>query len=311
MYSVAKQTRHQEPDNSALDGSRAKKAANHMSRLLYPYAASRELSLSTDHRGLLSDKKFTAAVLDEIGKMIVQKGIETLSFDVFDTALLRAPHCEATRFYTVAEQFAKQHKTITATDALVARAMAARAAYTFANAAPDGTREGTMSTIAEITCSELCLPKFAGEYIKTELAFEEKHLTPNPLVVAIINTYPSLRTIFLSDMYLESRHIKKLLQEQFGKMVEVISSADGYGSKRCGGLYGHAATALGIDLTRTLHFGDSLESDFRQAKRNGLHAYYLPLADTERNTRRACYGALGSKLAPAGVGLQSVMSFNC
>ena len=310
MYSVTQQAGGPSgPD--AKNGPSIEKA-NSMSRVFHPYAAAHELRVADDYRSLLADKDFIKRVIREVGALIEERGITTLSFDVFDTALMRSTHSEARRFHAVANQFAEKNKNrFTATDALVARAMAARAAYTFANAADDGTREGTMTMIAKITCAELGVPNMTNEYIKTELAFEQQHLSVNTLIVSIISAFPSVRTIFLSDMYLESPYIKKLLQKSFGRSTEVVSSADGFGSKRCGGLFGFAAKHFDLNPSNVLHFGDSLESDFRQAKRHGMQAYFLPISDAERTARKDCYRSLGTQLAPSGIKLESFLSFNC
>lgn len=282
------------------------------SQLIHPYQVSRTLRLATDHRALCADPAFIASFIDEVGALVERKQLRALSFDVFDTALLRAPHSEAHRFHTVSRQFAQRHADrFSVADALVARASAARAAYAMATPAADGTREGTLDQIAALTCDQLGCAELAADYIATELACEEANLAPNPLMLGLLRAWPEMPVIFLSDMYLGAPRIAPLLQRHYGADVRVMSSADGAGSKRQGGLYQHAATVLGLHGSQILHFGDSLESDFRQAKRNGWNAFYLPLPDAERHARQQCHAVLASTIADSGVALDALLSFNC
>ncbi|MCC6071285.1 hypothetical protein ACFSQU_17250 [Massilia sp. GCM10020059] len=311
MYSPTKTraTKNSEPAAVAEQASSAQQPAT---QVIYPFEVSHELRTATDYRALSSDKKFIRKLIGEVSALIARNNIEVFSFDVFDTALMRNKHSEARRFYTVSENFARKNEgKFSVEDALVARALAARAAYTFATPAPDGTCEGSLALISSLTCSQLGVPAMSGDYVKTEFAFEKEHLTVNPMIVEIIRAFPSVKCIFLSDMYLESPLIKRLLQNGYGKSISVLSSADGRGSKRCGGLYGIAADQLGLPGERILHFGDSLESDYRQAKRNGWNAFYLPISDTERAERLKCHESLTTSLTYDGVALSGLLRFNC
>ncbi len=280
--------------------------------VFHPYPVARTLRLAADYRTIVKDPEFTAALIGQVRDLLARKTIRALSFDVFDTAMMRRQQSEATRFHTISMQFAQgKEARFSAHDALIARNRAARAAYTFGHMAPDGTREGKLAAIATLTCSQLGHPALAEEYIATELAFEAAHLVPNPLILALVQALPALPCIFLSDMYLNAAQIAPLLRPSFGTDVRVLSSADGMGSKRCGGMYPMAAASLGLDGGHILHFGDSLESDYRQAKRQGWQAFYLPLPDAERAARLQCHANLAASLAADGLGPDALLPFNC
>ena len=282
------------------------------SRVFRPWPVVRALQRADDYRALLQQEAVIAQVLAEVADRVARQRITALSFDVFDTALMRRPESEARRFFDAGARFAKQCKqAFSATDALLARAMAAKAAYRFANAAIDGTREGRLALIANIACNQLQLAGKESAYQQNELAYEQDNLTPNPLVQAIIAHFPQLPTLFLSDMYLESAQIEPLLARHFKGAFTVYSSADGHGSKRSGGLYLHMLTEQQWRADQVLHFGDNLHSDFQMAKTCGLAGYYLPLADAERLARRQCYDSLAAELAEQGLLLADILPFNC
>ncbi len=286
--------------------------ATQATHIIYPYRVSRDLRLAADYRALCADSAFAARFIDEVSSMVERKQVKAFSFDVFDTSLMRRPHSEARRFHTVSKRFSERHAgKFTLEDVLVARATAARALYTFALPASDGTREGTLDRIAALACSQLGHPALASDYIDTELAFELESLDPNPMILALLKAFPAMPVIFLSDMYIGAAGIAGLLQRAYGAGVAVISSADGHGSKRAGGLYDHASALLGIDGANLLHVGDSLESDYRQAKRKGWNAFYLPLSEVERAARKQCHVALAASVAERGVDLDALLSFNC
>lgn len=284
--------------------------AQRNSEIHFASPAARMLRFSTDHRAELASDALHEALLAEAGRIVAANDIEVLSFDVFDTALLRAPHCEARRFYEVSGIFAGQQQRFGAEDAFISRVEAARAAYAMAIPAADGTREGRLPGIASLVCEQLLVPGQVQQYLDTELAYEKKHLVANPLVKKLIADFPHLRVVFISDMYLDAAAIRALLADAYGE-VEVYSSADGKGSKRSGGLFEHVAKETGIALGRFLHAGDSLEGDFRAIRKLGGHSLYLPLPEAERKTREACYGSLRDELAATGIDLPSLLTFNC
>lgn len=79
----------------------------------------------------------------------------------------------------------------------------------------------------------------------------------------------------LSDFYLESGDLKKLLMQMGVNAVEKIYvSADFKKSKYTGELYPCICKELGIKENEALMIGDNKVSDYHNAKRNGWDAYY-------------------------------------
>ena len=283
--------------------------ANRSSEIIFASPLSRTLRFSKNFRDDLATDTVYNLARDEINSIISSREIKVLSFDVFDTALVRGPQCEARRFFEVSRAFAAGQKFSTE-DAFISRIAAAKAAYSITTAADDGTREGTFSIIASLVCDQLQVPEMSEQYLAFELAYEARTLTPNPLIAKIIRDYPHLSIVFISDMYFGSECIKAMLSDAYGE-VEIYSSADGNGSKRSGGLLKYVSQHTGISLQNFLHFGDSLEGDFRAIRKLGGNSMYLPLPDAERRAREECYLSLEAQLAPSGLHLPSRLSFNC
>lgn len=270
-----------------------------------------------DHRAFLADPDQVARLADGIAETAIAAQAEIVSWDVFDTALLREPMSEARRFHVMGAAFSERMTatgrapSFTAEDALLARAEAARASYRMA-LPRHGNREGTLGEIARIACSLLRCDGRADDYVRSELEAEAARLQPNPVITAVAERLPSVRTIFVSDMYLEGRHILDLVCAKFPQLeiFELFSSADGKGSKRSGGIFASVEASLGVPGQRFLHLGDSLHSDFRMPRKHGWNSLYLPLPEVEHAARRACYDALCDELAACGVDLAKYLHFN-
>lgn len=246
--------------------------------------------------GLLSfygNPDHRAELLDTIDRVVSSHSVALLSIDVFDTALLRSTRSELGRFWSLSKRLQSTRPIASsapesgAEDALIARIAAMRATYGMRRYAPLGG-DPTLDTIAGTVCSLLNRPDLKEHYVRTELECETADVTLNPLIAEISERFPTLRTIFLSDMYLDSRQIGEILKakSQNRSHPTIFSSADGHGSKIGGGLFDHVARTLRIEPKRALHIGDDLEHDYRAAKRCGWQALYLPLPDQELHERR-------------------------
>ncbi len=258
---------------------------------LEPYLSIQKAA--TGLRSFYADPANRAQILEAIGRIIAAHKITLLSIDVFDTALLRSQGSELGRFWSLSKRF---HESIpechtgpdlTAEDALLVRIAAMRATYGMQRQSVIGC-DPSHDDIAGTVCSLLSRPDLTEHYAQTEVECEIEDVSLNPLIPEIRERFPSLRTVFLSDMYLDSLQIGHILaaKNHSGYRPRIYSSADGNGSKIGGGLFDHVARTLGVQPNRALHIGDHLEHDYRGAKRLGWHALHLPLPDKEFHERR-------------------------
>lgn len=236
----------------------------------------------------------SSIVFEIISKVIKNKKLDVISFDVFDTLLIRESKCELERFEEISSLFyskiSNTVRNVSATDLFLARVCAAKINYSCSNFI-QGTGEASFIDIASTVCRMLNIESYTDTYIENEIAYEEKAVTLNPLVNRIMNEFPLCKYILTSDMYLNSRTIHSLVSKFIdpGKIGEVFSSADGFGSKRCGDLFNYVSKTINVVGTQILHIGDSFVSDFQMPRAHGWNSIYLPIPDYEKRIRTDGY----------------------
>jgi hypothetical protein len=273
--------------------------------------------VTTDHRKFLMSDPELNKLADAVATRADDCGARMLSWDVFDTALLREPKCEGRRFFDMATTFSARMNEEASVpdfapiDALLARAEAARASYRMARP-KHGNREGTLTEIAQVACTLLRCPDYVETYIETELSVEVKSLTCNPLLPAVAARLPDVEMMFVSDMYIEGPRIQSIVSAKFPDLdvTKLLSSADGLGSKRGGGVFTNLEKQTGLDGADILHLGDSLHSDFRMPREHGWNSLYLPLPQAERDARKDCFEALCRDVAEHDITLNNYLHFN-
>ena len=80
------------------------------------------------------------------------------------------------------------------------------------------------------------------------------------------------KIIAISDMYIDGSNLKKLLEKNDIFVEKCFSSSDYNATKSSGKLYKKVLKDLNIKPNQIIHIGDSLKSDFIQAKRNKINA---------------------------------------
>ena len=276
-----------------------------------------DLQKTNDVRTFYSEARRSEAIVKAIYKAAASNKVQVISFDVFDTVLLRECKSEARRFWEISERFVTQCRKVSRLvdfepeDAFLARVMAARAAYSISRSVA-GNQEGRFGDIARITCDLLGQPELTPTYIANELAYEVGALVVNPLFKMVADALPRTRVIFVSDMYLEGDKVTHLLTKKFGHGLagRVYSSADGFGSKRTGGIYKYLQDALNLTGDKILHIGDNFHSDFQMPKARGWNSFYLPLPDNEKQKRWKCYEVSKNRFAQSGITLEKYLQFN-
>lgn len=254
------------------------------------------LARSNGHDAFYDAPDNCSLILEAINTIVADRRVSLLSVDMFDTALLRSQRCELERFRSASVRFHEQasHRKscpgFSAEDAFLARLTAARAAYDMRR--PGETdRDPGLEKIAKTVCALLGRPDLAEAYVKNEIASEIEDVRVNPLLRHLRQRFPGLRTIFLSDTYLEGIHIRRIFaaRSRTRGRPKIISSADGFGSKEAGTLFAHVERTLGIEPGEALHIGDNLDTDYLSPKRRGWNALHLPLPKADLSARRASF----------------------
>lgn len=214
--------------------------------------------------------------------------IKILSFDVFDTLLLRNSKYEPYRYLEMSARvkeflMAKDIRDIPLEEIYGARLTAFHVCYRTVSQ-NCRVKEGRLIDVLSLMAKILNLDRWViPELIKIELAYETENLRVNSVLQAFLKI-PEIQNkpvIFISDMYMSGEHIYQLVNQAYPnlKLAKYYSSADYSLTKLSGFLYNFVARDLKLDCSQILHLGDNLKGDVQQAKVQGLKAIHLPIPD--------------------------------
>ena len=214
--------------------------------------------------------------------------IKILSFDVFDTLLLRNSKYEPHRYLEMSEKvreflIARDLQNISIEEIYGARLTAFRVCYRTVSQ-NCRVKEGRLIDVLSLMAKILNLDKWViPELIKIELAYESENLRVNPFLEAFFRI-PEIKTkqiIFISDMYMSGEHINQLVKQSYPdlKLAKYYSSADCGLTKLSGFLYNFVARDLKIERSQILHMGDNLQGDVQQAKAQDIKSIHLPIPE--------------------------------
>lgn len=206
-----------------------------------------------------------------------------VSFDLFDTLLLRGTRPELQRFGDFARA---QHGALMAAglaspgaEALYrGRLRAHKAAYDRVRHAAVG--EARHADILAELCRLCALPPDGAAILaEAELECERRVLRPNrPLLAVLRQVRARRRVVIASDMYLSAAQIGRLIgwiaPDLAGVPLHV--SSDAGASKRRGDLFAAVAAAESVTPAALLHVGDDAVHDVAQARAAGCQALHLP-----------------------------------
>ena len=222
--------------------------------------------------------------------------VDVVSFDLFDTLLVRRTHdpdlikIPVAHFISElakAEGFNMDWRDVQVKRDECERAMRAKTGETYAD-------------------HEACYPVFMGQVFEEifpgkadqrlldrvteyELAMENTMLVPRTEIVQWIKrlTASGKRVLVISDMYLPAQSLEVLLDHAgvLDHLEAVISSADSFLAKASGEAYPYIAEQYQLDVNRWMHIGDNPISDGFRACEKGIRS--LLLQDPEEYRRRA------------------------
>ena len=130
------------------------------------------------------------------------------------------------------------------------------------------------------------LPAELAEY---ELSVEIARTYRDPDILDFLAKYPAEKTIFLSDFYMNSKMLGRLLAaHQLDDVISGgISSCDVNRNKRSGNLFKHVQSTLNVDGARHIHVGDNEWSDVDSPGKFGIEAVrFLPSVEHEKRISR-------------------------
>ena len=236
---------------------------------------------------------------EEILKKIEELDIEVLSYDVFDTYLLRNNKPEALRFFELSGNILDKLTSIypndtrisslTVEDLCEGRVFGMKMSYR-TRPLKDGCGEGHLSEVLSAQCAFLGLNVECRQIMyKEEVLYESKNLFRNILLDRVAEKFREKggRVVFISDMYLPADAISEIAYNVAGKKMydRLYSSADEVVSKRCGKIFKKIERDMGVEGKRFLHIGDSLRGDVVCPREAGWNSMLFPVSRLEMMER--------------------------
>lgn len=203
---------------------------------------------------------------EHIKEMIRQPGIRVVSFDIFDTLLVRP----ALRPKDIFHVLAKKVDAALGVDFINMRWNAE---------AQLGKPHADIRDIYEHMARRHGLDaRTANALLEEEIRCEQTLLTPRPDIKALYDEAMRLgkRVIAVSDMYLPGDILDGILKKKGCPVAAVYVSCD-YGARKSdGALYDVVLDAEGVHPSEILHVGDNRRSDYLEASKKGITAVWHP-----------------------------------
>ena len=241
----------------------------------------------------MKEKGDDRVTTEEIKAAIGDAGIKAVSFDIFDTLLLRP-------FYTPTDLFELLDVRVTellgAIDRIDFKQHRMEAEHIARrSSASRGREEVTLAEIYQVVAELLGLTEEQTELIKSwekdwELRFCRRRNFAGQLF-ALAKT-SGKKVLITSDMYLPREVIEELLQRNgCGGFDRLYLSSEVGLAKATGHLYEYLVKDLALPPEQILHIGDNETADVRRAREQGLRALLLPkCTDMLMNAVPGSYG---------------------
>lgn len=197
------------------------------------------------------------------------QGVELVTFDIFDTLVLRSCQEPAAIFDIVEERWNKEHEDMPIAGFRAKRMDAERKARLAAGSSVEVTVE---DIYAYVSCGQ---EGMRTELMRLEESCEYDVCMPNQKLVALFHEVSRNRRVaIVSDMYLPSTIIVNILNKCGIEGYEKLYvSSDCGAMKRNGRLFGLVLSELGVEPARALHIGDHALADYLAPKMMGLRAF--------------------------------------
>ena len=234
-----------------------------------PESGSAEVLLFTEVSGL---------PYEAIKRRILSSSVEVVSFDVFDTLLVR-PFFAPTDLFDFLDFYVRDLLGLPDRIGFKQRRIEAESMARerlCGNDSEDVTLldiYGVLEELVPLSSEQLEL------VMRREIALELKYCRPRQAAKALFDLalHAGKMVVAASDMYLPLPVIRELLSANgYDGIGQVFLSNDRKRTKGTGNLYALMAEELGVETERIFHIGDNLEADVHQAQRCGLQAAHFP-----------------------------------
>ncbi|MBR5578445.1 MAG: HAD hydrolase-like protein, partial [Lachnospiraceae bacterium] len=218
--------------------------------------------------------------LEEIRKSIADKDSKVISFDIFDTLILRTVWQPEDVFCLMQKSFEQICPEIAGYSFVTARKEAESICRRKIRESRPEWQDVTLTEIYETLQQYLDISEEQKKKLKaleenTELEVIRVRKTGKHLLDFALNM--GKKIILTSDMYLERPVIERILKKcGYGKLPIFLSSEVRLVKFDEGDLFKYVAEEAGIAPEELLHIGDNWNVDILGAKKNGIKTAFLP-----------------------------------
>jgi len=212
-------------------------------------------------------------------KKIIDPTVKYISFDVFDTLVVR-PFFEPTDVFNVLSEYINHKYTGDyyidfAALRIEAERLARAAAFNLPFAPEDIAIEAIYKQL------EAMLPlsqEQLMDLMEREISIEKKLCKHRPIGKYLYEVASSLgkKIVCISDMYLHSNDICEILKNcGYQNIIEIFASSDILLTKSSGNLYKYVLSNLKISSSEIIHIGDNYHSDICMAQKRSISVIHL------------------------------------
>ncbi|UJP04454.1 MAG: HAD-IA family hydrolase [Nitrosomonas sp.] len=200
---------------------------------------------------------------------------QAISFDIFDTVLIRATEKPTDVFYLLAQEMGINDIHAFAAARIEAEKRAREIAWQ-----QRGAVEISLEEIYNTLSGNQLIERYDTKILlEHERSVEFRLCRRNPGLGELFDWVMKLgkRVGFISDMYLDKALIASMLSKHGYRGYDFlwISSIEGV-TKANGGLFQLALKQLAISASDLVHIGDNFDSDIKQARAAGIYAHHVP-----------------------------------
>lgn len=231
---------------------------------------------------------------------------EIVSFDVFDTMLLRVVDSPEAVFNVIGNYFGMDNYREFRVNAQNESSTLA----TEKNGWPHPDYDGIYDYIKGLSSTPYDEQDIDWDEVKAkELELEFDGLVENPEIKSIYKYAKSQnkRIIAITDMYLDAAFVERALKKNGYEVSAIYDSANIHKTKWTGELYSHVSGIEGVSTAHIVHIGDNPSSDYDIPRSQGIVAFHYKGGLGRANYRNPEDGEGGSPsgLDPSGTGVSS------
>lgn len=208
------------------------------------------------------------------------KAPNTISFDLWDTLLIRKCHPDEVKLFTARYIYLRYYPHLLP-DYQTPDAIYAERRRVEDQLAQQSVQQGQddeysvddviRSLLSRITVEGFYNDQIAEDVLAAEVA-QEKYVTElNEDLLESTSHIESKNRVYISDFYMSGKRLSEILEHVGAPKYRLFVSCDRKLNKRSGKLYDYVQNELGIKPEDHLHFGDNEESDVRVPKSKGIN----------------------------------------